>query len=218
MNFTDRYRPRSLADIVGQPGPVRYLRRLAESPQRACILLESAMGGTGKTATAQAFAAELGCLDEFTGLWRIGCADFGVDAARELFGRTLRLRWGSKSGFAVLVLEELDWLSPQTQRYLKDALDPIGSMPSKLVVVGTSNGAGGLLPALIQRFRVFSFSSGPTFAAACQERLAQIWTAEAPAREMPPGWQSWGYRDGDYSMRLALASLEDALMAQAVAA
>jgi hypothetical protein len=35
---------------------------------------------------------------------------------------------------------------------------------------------------------------------------------------MPPGWQSWGYRDGEYSMRLALASLEDALPAQAVAA
>ncbi|HEX4147386.1 MAG TPA: AAA family ATPase, partial [Pirellulales bacterium] len=175
MTFTERYRPRCLAEIVGQPGPVRYLRRLAESPQPACILLESSMGGTGKTATAQAFAAELGCHDEFSGLWRIGCAEFGVDSARELFGRTLRLRWGSKSGFSVLVLEELDWLSPQTQRFLKDALDPIGSMPSKLVVLGTSNGAGGLLPALIQRFRVFSFSSGPMFAAACQERLAKIW-------------------------------------------
>ena len=218
MNLADKYRPGGLDEIVGQSGPVRFLRRLAESPQRACILLESPMGGTGKTATAQAFAAELGCLDEFTGLWRIGCADFGVDAARELFGRTLRLRWGSKSGFAMLVLEELDWLSPQTQRFLKDALDPLGSMPSKLVVVGTSNGAGGLLPALIQRFRVFSFSSGPTFAAACQERLAQIWAAEAPGRDMPSGWQSWGYRDGDYSMRLAFQSLEDALLVQAVAA
>ena len=97
MNLADKYRParprrnrRAARRRCGFCDGSRPNRRSA-----AALLLESPMGGTGKTAQRQAFAAELGCLDEFTGLWRIGLREFGVDAARELFGRTLRLRWGS---------------------------------------------------------------------------------------------------------------------------
>ena len=218
MFLADKYRPKGLADIVGQPGPVRFMRNLVAAPQRCCLLFESPVGGCGKTASAHALAAELGCHDEFTGRWQFPCSEFTVDAARELFGRTLRLRWDNPSGFSVLILEEMDWLSPQTARFLKVALDPAGSMPQRLVVCATSNGAGGLDAALLQRFRLFSFSSGPTFAAACHERLASIWAAEAGDAEMPAGWQRWGFRGEGFSMRLALAALEDSLLAKAVAA
>ena len=62
-------------------------------------------------------------------------------------------------------------------------------MPERLIVVATSNDASGLDEALLQRFEVFPFSAGPTFAEACQERLAWIWEQEAgPGVPMPLGW------------------------------
>ncbi|MFZ1932312.1 MAG: hypothetical protein WCB27_07090 [Thermoguttaceae bacterium] len=58
--------------------------------------------------------------------------------------------------------------------------------------------AGGKLTqeqALLQRFEVFPFSAGPTFAEACQERLAWIWQQEAgPNVPMPLGMEQMGWR------------------------
>lgn len=63
-------------------------------------------------------------------------------------------------------------------------------MPSRCVVVATSNGAGGLDKALLQRFDVFAFDSGKHFAQACQERLEAIWRAEAGDAPLPPDWRT----------------------------
>jgi hypothetical protein len=85
-------------------------------------------------------------------------------------------------------------------------------MPERLIVVATSNDASGLDEALLQRFEVFPFSAGPTFAKACQERLAWIWQQEAGANvPMPLGMEQMGWRNGNYSMRRAMTALGGAL-------
>ena len=197
MNIHQRLQPRSLDDIVGQP-QVRHLKALVAQPYASCWLLEGAPG-TGKTATSQALAAELGCYDEFSGRWQVPCTELGIDEAKKMFRQTLRLRYGSESGFNILILEELEWLSPQTQRFLKDALDPLTRLPSNLIVVGTSNGAGNLDRALLQRFRLLAYGNGPTFAEACLGHLADMCNGSLPA-----GWQSWGSTEDGFSMRVAI--------------
>jgi hypothetical protein len=79
-------------------------------------------------------------------------------------------------------------------------------------IIDTSNDASGLDEALLQRFEVFPFSAGPTFAEACQERLAWIWQQEAgPGVPMPLGMEQMGWRNGNYSMRRAMTALGGAL-------
>ena len=48
----------------------------------------------------------------------------------------------------------------------------------------------------------FPFSAGPTFAEACQERLAWIWQREAgPELPFPAGVEQLGWRKDNFSMR-----------------
>jgi replication-associated recombination protein RarA len=198
--------PRTLDEIVGQP-LVRHLKALAAEPVQSCWLLQGPPG-VGKTATSQALANELGCKDEFTGRWHVPCTDLGVEQAKELFSRTLRLRWGSESGFTILILEELEWISQQCQRYLKDALDPLTNMPSRLIVVATSNDATGLDPALLERFRIMTFRNGNYFHEACIERLTVAWEKLTGETCLPYDHESWGVRDNRFSMRSAISDLQ----------
>ena len=78
-------------------------------------------------------------------------------------------------------------------------------MPERLIVVATSNDASGLDEALLQRFDIFPFSAGPTFAEACHERLAWIWEQEAaPACPCP-----WGGANGLAERQLLDAASHD---------
>jgi len=210
MKLSEKYRPATLDAVVGQSA-TRYLRSLANEPDERCVLLEG-VGGCGKTSAALALAAELGCANEFSGLHIVPCSEFSIDVARRLFEgmdgyvAALRLRPLEGRGWHIVVLEEMEWLSLQCQRYLKVALET--RMPPRSIVVATSNGAGGLDRALLQRFDVFPFGSGKFFAQSCQERLEAIWLAEAGQRPMPADWLTWGW-DGEYfSMRSALAAME----------
>ncbi len=231
MQLTTKYRPRRLRDIVGQQ-PARWLEDWVRNPHPKCFLCEGP-GGSGKTATAYALAYELGCRPfpehTFSGLHTQEGAAFDVDAIREFCGPHSPVRFccdttrDDGKGWHVVVIEELDFVSPQAQKALKTALDPAnpGSILNlRCVVVATSNGAARLGGPLLQRFKLFSYSGGPTFATACRERLALIWAAETSSFcPLPTGWQDWGWTvDPDmmgmktWSMRVAMDRMANALM------
>lgn len=220
MRLFEKYRPRSLREVIGQP-PVRLLSRLIAEPYPCCILIEGGPG-VGKTAAAYALAADLGCYDETTfprdnppaysfgfntGLQVVLGSELTIDAAREMFGQTLRLRYGSTSGFKVLVIEELERLSPQTQVFLKTALET--KLPPMCIVVATSNDVSRLDKPLLQRFKTYHFSSGESFARAAVDRLNWIWQQECPDRAPPSCLESAGWDGEEFSLRVALDSMQD---------
>jgi hypothetical protein len=159
------------------------------------------LGGVGKSATAKALIQDLGVCP-FFGVVEYSASNLTIDEVRRLFGQTFRRRPMSGSPWHVLLVEELELIvSRNVSAALKDGLSE-QHMPD----------ASGLDEALLQRFEVFPFSAGPTFAAACQERLAWIWEQEAGAgAPMPLGMEHIGWRNGSYSMRRALAALDAAL-------
>jgi hypothetical protein len=59
-----------------------------------------------------------------------------------------------------------------------------------------------------QRFDIYPFSCGPSFAEACVDRLNEIWQKETGGDvPMPPEVSLMGWRKDSYSMRRALSAL-----------
>ena len=214
--LSERYRPRGLDEIVGQP-PVYFLRRLAARPHRSCWLVEGPPG-TGKSAAAHVVAEELGCtaMSKHT----IAGNKLNVELAETVFGSMARFVPMDGARFHVVIIEEFErCVSPEVRAYLKTALDtgvePPDGLPPRCIVIATSNDVAKIEPALLERFRVLNFSAGPCFAEACQERLGAIWEAEALGRDLPPSWLAWGWQEAGnslrFSMRVALRAMEDYL-------
>ncbi len=210
MRLSQRYQPMTLDEVVGQPAIVRKLKRLAASPYPCCLLFEG-RGGVGKSAAAKALIHDLGVCP-FSGLVEYSASNLSIEEVRRLFGQTFRLRPMTGSRWHVLLVEELELIvSKHVNAALKDELGE-QHMPERLIVVATSNDASGLDEALLQRFDVFPFSAGPTFAEACQERLAWIWQREiGPDIPLPQGIEQLGWRQNNYSMRRAMTALGAAI-------
>lgn len=204
-SMLDKYKPKALADIIGQPCIYR-LMALAAAPRRSCWLLEG-NPGVGKSCAAHLLAEELGCTMLSKHVYKANAVD--VKTADRLFNETLRCRPMDGAPVSIVIIEEFErCVSNEVRVFLKGALDidvdpDDGGLPRRTVVLATSNNIDAIEPALLERFIVLRFDSGPAFAMACQERIAQIWAAETTAK-LPREWKTWGWYGDQFSMRFSM--------------
>lgn len=210
LKLSEKYRPATLSQIVGQRGIVRQLQSFVGSPFSCCRVFVGSPG-SGKTSAALALVADLGCHELDVEV--INAARWGIERAestmKDLWMRPMYGKW------RVLVLEELERLSGPCQVLLKYELE---NLPPHAIVLATSNDLTGLGDALLERFGApLVFDAWCQLATGALPQLAQIWAEESGGQPMPHNFTKWGWhaKDGKnvrFSLRAAIDHLQAALL------
>ena len=184
QSLVEKYRPRRLADIVGQPEAVAELRGFLAAPRSKPLIFHGPTG-TGKTSAAWAVAGEVGCdLDGWCGgVESISSGDHTADTLREKWPG-LWTRPFSGSGMRVLIVNETEKLNDTVDRLWQDKLE---NMPPRCIIIFTTNDFAGLSRRLRGRCRPIQFhASASRLDAAARELIGRIWQGEAGG-PCPPG-------------------------------
>lgn len=210
QSYKEKYRPRKLAEIVGQPA-VKSLSAIVANPRPCCLLLCGATG-TGKSTAARAIARELGCEDGWIETSTTICAaKLNVDSIDSLFGSSSPFRLVAPNGWHVLIIEELEYCRREVAVLLKHHLAE-GELPRNLIVVATSNNTADIPQAVLDRFQRYTFDGGALLSRSIGAYLAAIWSHETPHHPFPADWKQWGWcADTEaFSARRALDACEEA--------
>lgn len=191
QSLLEKYRPRTLADVKGQPALVRSLKRFAKSPHPAAFLLHGP-SGVGKTSAARALAGDLGvCPDmaEMGGFYEIASGGMGADAVREAM-KSLHFRpMMSATGWRMLLCNEADRMTQAAETIWLDALERI---PNSSVVVFTTNAPEALSRRFRERCEMHGLESDTDkLMPSIRRHCLSIWRAEGLKGE-PPGLDALG--------------------------
>lgn len=185
MHFTEKYRPKTIADLRGQDAAVFALSEFMADPT-PCAWLFSGESGCGKTSAAHALARDLGCVlehQEFGGLHEIASGEQTADSIRAKLKQLWTIPWWGK-GWKCLIVNECDRMHPAAETIWLDALEKI---PPHTVIVFTTNAADKLTDRFRDRCTSIAFTSDfETIKAAALEYARDIWRAETGLDVMPP--------------------------------
>lgn len=112
MELTDKYRPKTFEEVLGQDSTIESLKNLIETRGGLppCLLI-SGDSGIGKTTIARITASLVGCLDSTSNLIEInGAEKTGIDDMREVT-ESLKFFPLGKSKSRVVILDEAHRLS-----------------------------------------------------------------------------------------------------------
>lgn len=207
-----KYRPESLAEIIGQDQVVAALTSFVANPYSAAMIFHGE-SGVGKTSAARVLATELGCCledEEIGGFLEIASGEMTADAVRAKVD-LLRYRPLSGSGWKVVVANEADRMMRPAETIWLDVLE---HLPPRTVIVFTTNEIGRLSQRFRDRCEVYKFAHevqeiGPWITALVRRVLEQEVGDGEPPRLLELGMPTVGDLDTMHaSFRLALQQLQ----------
>lgn len=212
--LTEKYRPRTLAEVLGQPEIVASLQRFVAAPY-SCAMLFSGDSGIGKTSAAYALAHDLGCAveeAELGGVFEIPSGSQTAESVRKIL-EGLRYRPLCGSGWRVLMVNECDRMALPVETIWLDALE---HLPRDTVVVFTTNEPARLSQRFRNRCEEYTFQGGSDRLRPWIDVLARkLWDREGrgPAPDLDGlGMPTLGSPESmTASFRLALQQLQHLL-------
>jgi hypothetical protein len=204
-NILSRHRPARLADIYGQSPIIRSLTAFAAAPHSNAFIFAGS-SGVGKTAAAWALANELGCDPDWGGVIEItsGTQD-GRAVENPLRRMTLRPMGGS--GWKDVIINEADRMTPQAEVMWLDGLE---RLPSKTVVIFTTNNLHKLTDRFVRRCELQRFdATSDEFRDGMVDVVRQVWKQET-GRDLdtiPHDLGKFELASDEYSIALALQQI-----------
>lgn len=186
MNLTEKYRPKTLADVRGQGYIVHSLSEFASAPHSTAFIFAGPTG-VGKTSAAFALANDLG-IDRFWGFIHVRAGENNADSIDDVL-RQLRLACPCGSGWKMVLVDEADYMSAKAKNLWLSILE---DLPPKSIVIFTTNSLEKFETRFVDRCEKFVFgANGSTLRQDGEDLVASIWRAEA-APGTPPSLDTLG--------------------------
>lgn len=184
VSLTEKYRPRSLSQVVGQGEVLFRLQSFIEAPYSGAFLFVGPTG-IGKTTIALALAAELGAC-EYGGLHVIKSGMQDAEAVESVL-RDLRYTPMMGSGWKVVIVDEADYMSVKAAQLWLSSLE---ELPPRSVIVFTTNHPEKFKDRFVDRCERLDFQFRACEHAGDAQSLADsIWKSETGSRRSSPNVQ-----------------------------
>lgn len=203
LPWVEKYRPKTLEEVVGQEGTVARLIAYRDARQMPHLLF-AGPPGTGKTACAVALVRGMFSRDWQDNFLELNASDErGIDVVRENIKSFARVSALGEATFRALFLDEADMLTADAQAALRRTMERFSSTCRFILSV---NSSARVIEPLQSRCALFRFRPLPDEAVA--KRLRAV--AEAEGVEVAKDGLEALVRVAEGDLRRAINSLQGA--------